>query len=73
MIAAAHVNWHYLLILLLPSVAACVMLALTWRSRIKRRGDAAAKPRRPSAAPPRGTSSAPPRRPANAKRRQRRK
>lgn len=37
MLAAGHVNVHYLLILLLPAVLACVMLALTWYSRAKRR------------------------------------
>ena len=37
MIAAAHVNVHYLAILLLPSVAAVVIVAVTWRMRITRR------------------------------------
>ena len=55
MVAAAHVNWHYLLILLLPSVAACIMLALTWRSRIRRRHEADAEQRR-TAATPRGSA-----------------
>jgi hypothetical protein len=50
MVAAAHVNGHYLIILLLPSVIACVVLALTWRSRAKSRRASAAKPRRPSSA-----------------------
>ena len=43
MIAAAHVNVHYLLILLLPSVAACVALAVTWYYRAKRRRETEAK------------------------------
>jgi hypothetical protein len=55
MLAAAHVNVHYLLILLLPSVAACIVLALTWRSRIKRRHEADAEQRR-RAATPRGSA-----------------
>ena len=48
MVAAAHVNVHYLLILLLPSVIAVVMVALTWYYRAGRRGDPGAKPGRPS-------------------------
>jgi flagellar biosynthesis/type III secretory pathway M-ring protein FliF/YscJ len=55
MLAAAHVNVHYLLILLLPSVVACIVLALTWRSRIKRRHEADAEQRR-RAATPRGSA-----------------
>jgi hypothetical protein len=51
MLAAAHVNVHYLLILLLPSVVACIALALTWRSRIKRRHEADAEQRRRAATP----------------------
>jgi cytochrome c-type biogenesis protein CcmH/NrfF len=58
MLAAAPVNWHYLLILLLPSVAACVMVALTWRSRAKRRRESDEKPRRAPDTKPRGPSSA---------------
>jgi hypothetical protein len=60
MLAAAHVNVHYLLILLLPLVAACVMLVLTWHSRAKRQRESDAKPR--------GTPDAKPRRPSSAKR-----
>ncbi len=37
MIAAAHVNWHYLLILLLPSVGVIVIMAVTWYSRMSHR------------------------------------
>ncbi len=48
MVAAAHVNVHYLLILLLPSVIAVVMVALTWYYRAGRRGDPGAKSGRPS-------------------------
>jgi len=51
MLAAAHVNVNYLLILLVPSVAACVMVALTWRSRVKRRHEADAEQRRRAATP----------------------
>jgi hypothetical protein len=40
MIAAAHVNVHYLLILLLPLLVGLVALALTWYSRAKRRREA---------------------------------
>ena len=47
MMAAAHVNVHYLLILLLPSVIAVVMVGLTWYYRAKARGDAVASPGRP--------------------------
>ena len=42
-IAAGHVNWHYLLILLLPSVVAVVVVALTWYSRQGRRPARAAE------------------------------
>ncbi len=52
MVAAAHVNVHYLLILLLPSVIAVVMVALTWYYRSGRRGDPGAKPGRSSDAKP---------------------
>ena len=51
MLATAHVNMSYLLLLLLPSVAACVMVALTWRSRVKRRHEADAEQRRRAATP----------------------
>ena len=51
MLAAAHVNVHYLLLLLLPSVVACIMVALTWRSRVKRRHEADAEQRRRAATP----------------------
>ena len=51
MLAAAQVNVNYLLILLVPSVAACVMVALTWRSRVKRRNEADADQRRRAATP----------------------
>ncbi len=43
MIAAAHVNVHYLLLLLLPAVVACIALALTWYSRAKSRRESDAK------------------------------
>ncbi len=56
MLAAVHVNAHYLLILLLPSVIACAVLALTWRSRIKRGHEADAEQRR-RAATPRGSAA----------------
>ena len=36
MIAAASVNWHYLLILIVPSVFVIVFTALTWYSRSRR-------------------------------------
>ncbi len=36
MIAAASVNWHYLLILVVPSVFVIVFTALTWYSRSRR-------------------------------------
>ena len=36
MIAAASVNWHYLLILIVPSVFVIVATALTWYSRSRR-------------------------------------
>ena len=51
MLAAAQVNVNYLLILLVPSVAACIMVALTWRSRVKRRNEADADQRRRAATP----------------------
>ena len=47
MLAAAHVNWHYLAILLLPLAAAVVALALTWYSRARRRREEASKPSKP--------------------------
>jgi hypothetical protein len=43
MIAAALVNFHYLLILLLPLLVGILALALTWYSRVKRRREADAK------------------------------
>jgi len=61
MLVAAHVNVPYLLILLLPLVAACVMLVLTWHSRARRQREPDAKPRR--------TPDTKPRRPSSAKRR----
>jgi len=36
MIAAASVNWHYLLILIVPSLFVIVFTALTWYSRSRR-------------------------------------
>jgi hypothetical protein len=36
MIAAASVNWHYLLILVVPSVFVVVFTALTWYARSRR-------------------------------------
>lgn len=58
MLATGSVNLHYLLILLLPSVVACIMVALTWYFRAKRRRESEAKPRGPSKAQLRGRSSA---------------
>ena len=43
MIAAAHVNVHYLLILLLPLLAGLLALALTWYSRVRRQRAAEAR------------------------------
>lgn len=58
MLAVAQVNVHYLLILLLPLVAACVMLVLTWHSRAKRQRESDAKPRRtPNTKPGRSSSA----------------
>jgi hypothetical protein len=49
MLAAIHVNLRGLLILLVPGVITCVMLALTWYSRAKRpRGKSDGKRRRAS-------------------------
>ena len=67
MLAAAHVNWHFLLILLLPSVVACIVVALTWYSRAKRRGAPSAQPPRSSAAKPGRSPGAQPSRPPIAK------
>jgi len=36
MIAAASVNWHYLLVLIVPSLFVIVFTALTWYSRSRR-------------------------------------
>ncbi len=77
MVAAAHVNVHYLLILLLPSVIAVVMVGLTWYYRAKSRGDRDAKPGRPSddkhgdrpTTKPSRPSTTKPTRPTGAKRR----
>jgi hypothetical protein len=43
MIAAALVNFHYLIILLLPLLVGLLALALTWYSRVKRRREADAR------------------------------
>jgi hypothetical protein len=43
MIAAALVNFHYLLILLLPLLVGLLALGLTWYSRVKRRREADAR------------------------------
>lgn len=50
MLAAASVNLNYLLILLVPSLVVLLMMALTWRSRVKRRRGSQARPSRPSSA-----------------------
>lgn len=43
MIAAAHVNVHFLLILLLPLLVGLLALGLTWYSRAKRQRQADAR------------------------------
>ena len=68
MIAAAQVNWNYLLILLLPSVGVIILMALTWRSRTSRRRQSEAKQVSRGASGARGASAAK-RRPAGAKQR----
>ena len=72
MIAAGHVNVHFLVILLLPAVVACVLLAVTWYSRVRRQRQSEAKraARKASGAKPR-SGSARSRGGANAKRRRR--
>jgi hypothetical protein len=52
MLAAASVNVSYLLILLVPSVIACGIVALTWRSRARRQREADDEQRRRAALPP---------------------
>lgn len=62
MLAAGHVNVSYLLLLLLPSVIAVVLVALTWRARVRSQRAAEDRQRRRaaksggSATKPHGTS-----------------
>lgn len=60
MLATAHVNVHYLLILLLPSVAALIMVGLTWYMRVRRRNEAGKKPRASTTTRPRASAAAKP-------------
>jgi hypothetical protein len=58
MLATAHVNVNYLLILLVPSVGVLLVMALTWRSRTRHQRESEAKLRRPPSAKQRSSSSA---------------
>ena len=37
-VATSHVNWHYLALLLVPSLVVILMMGLTWWSRTRRGG-----------------------------------
>ncbi len=57
MLAAASVNLKYLAILLVPSLIALLMVALTWRARAKHQRESQAKPARAPGSKPGATSS----------------
>ncbi len=59
MIAAASVNWHYLLILIVPSVFVIVFTALTWYSRSRRPPGSGSDRSRASGAKPSSSGAKP--------------
>jgi hypothetical protein len=62
MVAAGHVNWAFILVLVGPSLLVLAIVALTWRSRARQIRDGTAKrsPQSGAEPPPQSGAKRPP-------------